>query len=125
MKFEKIFKTLLAWLPSMMISVFFVLNACDKILYADQLDKIITNNVILAAVGFMLLISTALFLYDKTIIYGTAFLATYMTCVTFIHLYKGKPFEVVLLITICVVFAAYFRKPQIFYQNEKAFVIRP
>lgn len=83
------------------------------------MDKIITNSTVIIIVGIILLIATALFLYNKTIIIGTTLLASHITCIVFIHMYKGKPFEVVTLIVVSTVFAAYLRKPQLFHQKQK------
>jgi len=117
MKNEKILRTVLTWLPSLAISIFFFLNAIEKIFHSDQMDKVITNNAIIISVGIVLLIATALFLYDKTVILGTAILASYMTFIVFIHIYKEKPFEVVILIVMSTIFAAYLRKPYFFHQK--------
>ncbi|MGK0388752.1 MAG: hypothetical protein ACI94Y_001484 [Maribacter sp.] len=119
MKIENIFKTILIWLPSVIISIFFIPNALSKIFQSNQMDKIVTNHTVIIIVGIILLMATALFLYNKTIIIGTTLLASYMTCIVFIHMYKGKPFEVVILIVMCTIFAAYIRKPAFFHQKEK------
>lgn len=42
-----------------------------------------------------------------------------MISMVFIHLYKGKPFEVTVLIVISIIFAAYIRNPQLFHQKYK------
>lgn len=120
MKYEKIIRTALIWLPSIVISMIFIQNGIGKIFHSNQMDKIVTNNTVIITVGIILLIATALFLYNKTIIWGTTILSLYMTFIVFIHLYKGKPFEVVVLIVMCTIFAAYLRKPQLFYNNDKA-----
>ncbi len=111
----------MTWLPSLVISIFFFLNAFEKIFYSNQLDKIISNGSMIVMVGVLLLVATALFLYDETLIFGTVVLACYMTCIVFIHLLKGKPFEVVILIVMCTIFAAYLRRPKLFHQvREKS-----
>lgn len=115
MKIEKTFRSALVWLPSLVISIFFVSNAVEKIFHSNQMDKVISNSAAIITVGIILLVATALFLYDKTIILGTFLLASYMTCIVFIHMYKGKPFEVVILIVMSTIFAAYLRKPQLFH----------
>lgn len=118
MTIEKIFKILLKWLPSLIITVFFIPNALGKIFQSDQLDKVVTNPIILITVGVILLIGTILFLIDKTIIWGTSILSIYMTFIVFIHMYKGKPYEVVILIVMATIFAAYIRKPELFRQKK-------
>ena len=119
MGFEKIIKKILIWLPSVIISVFYIPNALNKIFQSDQLDKVVTNSTVIIGVGVSLLIATALFLYNKTILIGTSLLAFYMTCIVAIHMYKGKPFEVTILIVMATIFAAYIRKPEIFHQKRK------
>ena len=119
MKMNKILKTLLTWLPSIIITLFFIQNALDKILNSNQTDKIVANSTIMIATGIFLLISTVLFLYNKTILIGTTLLALYMTFIVFIHMYKGKPYEVTILIVMATIFAAYIRKPKIFQQSKK------
>ncbi|MCG9970515.1 hypothetical protein [Christiangramia crocea] len=116
---NKVLKVLLMWLPSVIISLFFIPNALDKILNSDQMDKIVTNSTIMISTGIFLLIATGLFLYNKTILIGTTLLALYMTFIVFIHMYKGKPYEVAILIVMATIFASYIRKPQLFYQKQE------
>ena len=103
MKIEKLIRIVLIWMPSVMISMVFIQNGMKKIFQPNQLDKIITNNTAIIVVGIILLIATALFLLNKTIIWGTTILASYMTFISFIHMYKGKPFEVVVLIAMATI----------------------
>jgi hypothetical protein len=119
MKMNKILKTLLTWLPSIIITLFFIPNALDKILNSNQTDKIVANSTIMITTGIFLLISTILFLYNKTILIGATLLALYMTFIVFIHIYKGKPYEVTILIVMTTIFAAYIRKPKIFHQSKE------
>ena len=116
---NKILKTLLIWLPSLIITLFFIPNALDKILNSNQTDKIVANSTIMIATGIFLLISTALFLYNRTTLIGTTLLALYMTFIVFIHMYKGKPYEVTILIVMETIFASYIRKPEIFLPDKK------
>ena len=71
------------------------------------------------ATGVFLLVSTAMFLYNKTILIGTTLLALYMTFIVFIHMYKGKPYEVAILIVMATIFASYIRKPQLYNQKQE------
>ena len=119
MKLNKIFRTLLTWLPSVIITLFFIPNALDKILNSNQTDKIVANSNLMIATGIFLLISTALFLYNRTTLIGTTLLALYMTFIVFIHMYKGKPYEVTILIVMATIFASYIRKPEIFLPDKK------
>lgn len=112
-------KLLVTWLPSVVITLFYIPNALDKILNSNQTDKIVADNTIMIATGIFLLIATALFLYNKTLLIGTTILALYMTLIVFIHMYKGKPYEVTLLIVMATIFASYIRKPQLFQQNQE------
>lgn len=114
MKIQKLIKTVLMWLPSVIVSMIFIQNGIGKIFHSDQMDKIVSNNMVIAAVGIILLVATALFLYNRTVILGTTILSFYMTFIVFIHLYKGKPFEVAALIVMCTIFAMYIRKPHFF-----------
>ena len=107
------------WLPSVIITLFFIPNALDKIFNSNQTDKIVTNSTIMIATGIFLLVSTAMFLYNKTILIGTALLALYMTFIVFVHMYKGKPYEVAILIVMATIFASYIRKPQLFHQKQE------
>lgn len=114
MKIKIIFKKIVLWLPSVVITLFFVPNALNKIFESNQLDKMVSNRAVIIGTGVVLLIGTALFLYNKTILWGTCLLALYMTCIVCIHMYKGKPHEVAILIVMATVFAAYIRKPELF-----------
>lgn len=110
---SKTIKTVLIWLPSIPIIIFFIQNAFDKIIYSNQSDKLVSNSAILILTGIVLLIATALFLYKKTIIVGTAILATYMTIVVFVHISKGKPFFLTILIVLVTIIAGYIRRTKL------------
>ena len=118
MQNEKIFRTILVWLPSVVITLFFVPNALDKIINPNQAGKIITNSYLLFSVGVFLLISVGMFLYNKTAHIGAACLSIYMTIIVVIHMYKGKPHEVAILLVIATVFASYIRQPKMFWKLE-------
>jgi len=115
---NKILKILLTWLPSVIMTLFFIPNALDKIFNSNQADKIVANSTIMIVTGIFLLVSTAMFLYNKTILIGTTLLALYMTFIVFIHMNKGKPYEVTILIVIATIFACYIRKPELFNQKQ-------
>ena len=84
------------------------------------MEKVVTNKVVIMSVGILLLIATALFLINKTMIWGAAFLALYMTFVVFIHIYKEKPFEVAGLIVFGTIISAYVRKPAMLQQGTSS-----
>lgn len=48
MNIEKILKTILIWLPSIVICLFFIPNALEKIFESNQIDKVVTvtNSII-------------------------------------------------------------------------------
>lgn len=115
----KILNRILIWLPSLVITLFYIPNALDKLLDPDQTGKIVENSTVMITAGIFLLIAIALFLYNKTILMGTAMLVLYMIFIILIHLYKGKPSEIVILILIATIFASYIRKPQLFHQNPE------
>ena len=117
MKTQKVLSKILMWLPSLIITFFFIPNALNKILNSSQTDKIVANSSVMIATGIFLLISTALFLYNKTVFIGTTLLAFYMTLIVFIHMYKGKPYEVAILIVMATIFASYIREPDLFHQK--------
>ncbi len=118
MKTEKILKTILIWLPSLMIIVYYIPNAFNKLLEPNQTGKIVENSAVMITAGVFLLVATAFFLYNKTMLVGTSMLVLYMIFIISIHMYKGKPAEVVVLILIATVFASYIRKPQLFIQKQ-------
>lgn len=115
---RKILNKILLWLPSLIITLFYIPNALDKILNSNQADKIVANNNIMIATGIFLLASIAMFLYNRTVLVGTILLALYMTFIVFIHMYKGKPYEVAILIVMATIFASYIREPQLFHQKS-------
>ncbi len=117
MKTKKVLSTLLTWLPSVILLLFFIPNALDKLFHPNQTEKIITNSTVMISTGLFLLVASILFLYNKTMCIGTMLLALYMTFIVFIHMYKGKPYEVAMLIVMATVFAAYIRKPQLFHKE--------
>ena len=116
---NKVLKVLLMWLPSVIITLFFIPNAIDKILNSNQTDKIVANSTIMISTGIFLLTATVLFLYNKTILIGTTLLALYMTFIVFIHMYKGKPYEIAILIVMTTILASYMRKPRIFHHRQE------
>jgi len=85
---------------------------------ADQMDKIVKNNVVLILTGIFLLIAVIFFLHNKTILIGALLLSLYMTMITLIHIYKGKPYELAILIVMATVFSAYIRAPQLFLNKS-------
>ena len=120
MKTTQFLKTILIWLPSVLISLFYIPNALDKILNSDQTEKIVSNGAVMILAGIFILIATGMFLYHKTILIGTGLLTMYMTFIIMIHMFKGKPYELVILITMATIFASYIRKPQLFHQRQVA-----
>jgi len=117
---NKTIKTVIIWLPSIPIIIFFIQNAFDKIIYSNQSDKLVSNSAILILTGVALLIATALFLYEKTIIVGTAILATYMTIVVFVHISKEKPFLLTILMVFLTIIAGYIRRTKLNTANRTA-----
>ena len=115
---ENYLRPLMNWLPSIMVSLFFVKNTLEKILQPADAEKLVDNKGVMIMAGVFLLLATALFLYRKTLWVGAALLSLYMTLIVFIHLYKGKAFELTSLIVIGVIFAAYLRSPEFFHSKH-------
>ena len=116
---EKTLAKILMWLPSLILTLYYIPNALDKLLDPNQTGKIVENSAVMITAGIFLLIAIALFLFNKTILIGTSMLVLYMVFIVLIHMYKGKPSEVVVLILIATVFASYIRKPQLFYSRQR------
>ncbi|MEP6262275.1 MAG: hypothetical protein ABJ092_11895 [Gillisia sp.] len=114
---EKKLSRILIWIPSLVIAFYYIPNALDKLLDPNQTGKIVENAAVMITAGIFLLIATALFLYNKTILIGTSMLVLYMIFIVLIHMYKGKPSEIVILILMATIFASYIRKPQLFHQE--------
>ncbi|UTW63501.1 hypothetical protein KFE98_04935 [bacterium SCSIO 12741] len=114
MKTNDVLKTILIWLPSVVLTSFYIPNAFNKLLDPNQTGKIVESSAVMITAGIYILLSTGLYLYNKTLLYGTSMLSLYMIFIVSIHLYKGKPAEVVMLILAATVFAAYLRKPGLF-----------
>lgn len=117
-RIERIIRKILIWIPSLTVALFYIPNAFDKILEPNQTGKIVESSVIMITAGIYLLIATALFLRNKTILIGTSMLALYMILIVIIHLYKQKPSEVVILILMATIFASYLRIPNLFQLNK-------
>jgi hypothetical protein len=107
---NKTIRTALIWLPSVVVTIFFLQNAIDKVVNSNPPGKLVSNTYIVILTGAVLLFALALFLYKKTIILGTVILSTYMTFVVFVHVSKGKPFFLTILIVLLTIFAGYIRK---------------
>lgn len=115
---EKTLIRTLTWLPSLAIILYYIPNAFDKLFDPNQTGKIVENSVVMISAGVYILIAIMLFLYNKTILLGTAMLVLYMTFIILIHMFKGKPSEVVILILMVTIFAAFIRKPTKFFQKR-------
>lgn len=102
------------WLPSIVMVMIFVENGLGKVINSDTTDKVIKSEAFIMAVGVLLIVASVLFLFKKTMIWGASFMVLYMTVITGIHWYKDKPFEVVALIVVGVVFATFIRRPEAF-----------
>ena len=105
-------------MPSLAILLFYIPNALDKLINHDQTGKIVESSAVMITAGIFILVGTALFLYKRTMLIGTSMLVLYMTPIVLIHMYKGKPAEIVLLILIATIFAAYIRRPQLFSRDN-------
>ncbi len=114
---ENTLSRILIWLPSLVITLYYIPNALDKLLDPNQTGKIVENSAVMITAGIFLLIATSLFLYNKTMLIGTSMLVLYMIFIILIHMYKRKPFEIVILILMVTIFASYIRKPQLFHQK--------
>ncbi len=112
---NKILSRILIWLPTLVILLFYIPNALDKLINYDQTGKVVESSVVMISAGVFILIGTVLFLYNRTILIGTSMLVLYMTFIVLVHIYKGKPSEIVILILIATVFASYIRQPKLFY----------
>lgn len=117
MKGEKVLKKAFTWIPSLLLVFFYIPNALDKLLHPDQTGKIIENSAVMITAGIFILIGMALFLYNRTMLIGTSMLVLYMIAIVAIHLYKGKPSEVVILILIATLFASYIRQRPLLSQE--------
>ena len=113
-KFEKTLSRILIWMPSLAITLFYLPNALDKLLDPHQTGKIVENSAVMITAGIFILAGLVLFLYNRTLLIGTSMLVLYMTSIVVIHIYKGKPSEVVILILMATIFASYVRKPKMF-----------
>lgn len=112
MKVEKTVQTILIWAPSVVITLFYVPNALDKLLHPNQTGKVVESSTVMIIAGIYILTAIALFLYNKTILAGTVMLSLYMLFIVLIHLFKGKPTEVAILILMATIFAACIRQPK-------------
>ncbi|MDP5060691.1 MAG: hypothetical protein NWP64_02110, partial [Maribacter sp.] len=94
--------------------LFYIPNALDKLINHDQTGKVVESSAVMITAGLFILIGVVLFLYNKTMMIVTAMLTLYMIFIVLIHMYKGKPSELVILILMSTVCAAYIRKPELF-----------
>ncbi|SIN73578.1 hypothetical protein [Algoriphagus halophilus] len=115
---DKILIRILLWIPSLLIVLFYIPNGLDKLINHDQTGKIVESSTVMIFTGIFILIGVALFLYRKTILIGTSMLVLYMTFTVLIHMYKGKPAEIAILIVLATVFSSFIREPKLF--QEKA-----
>lgn len=118
-KVDKTLNRILIWLPSLAIILFYIPNALDKLINHNQTGKVVESSAVMITAGVFILTGTVLFLYNKTILIGTSMLVLYMTFIVLIHMFKGKPSEIVILILMATIFAAYIRKPQLFHQKPE------
>jgi|SRR5690554_4310822 hypothetical protein len=116
---ENTLSRILIWLPTLAIILFYIPNALDKLINHDQTGKVVESSAVMITAGVFILIGTVLFLYNKTILIGTSMLVLYMIFIVLIHMYKGKPSEIVILILMATIFASYIRKPKLFHLLSK------
>lgn len=109
MTYQKHLKTLLFWLPSLLVLIYYIPTALDKLIHPNQTGKIVESSTVMIIAGSYILCALGLFLYNKTRYIGTALLALYMVSIILIHLYKGKPAELLVLLLIATIFAVYIR----------------
>ncbi len=119
MQLKSTAQSIMKWLPSLIIALIFIHNGMDKVLHADELDKIVKAPILIQGSGILLILSAILFLYPKTIFWGASILALYMTFIVGVHLFKGKPFELAGLVVISIIFATYLRTQNLFHLNDK------
>lgn len=117
-KIDKTLSRILIWLPSLVITLFYIQNALDKLIHHNQTGKVVESSAVMITAGVFILIGTALFIYNKTILIGTSMLVLYMIFIVLIHLCKGKPAEIVMLILMATIFASYIRKPNVFLRKS-------
>ena len=86
------------------------MNAWEKIFQTNQITKLGLNSTSIILVGVIILLATALFSINKTVMIGTVILSSYMVFVAFVHMGKGKPYFLTLLIVLVTIFAGYLRK---------------
>lgn len=110
---QNLITNILKWLPSILVAIFFVQNALEKIIHSTTLDKAGLSPTQILLVGIILLVATALYLTDKTMIIGTILLALYMTSVTIIHFNNGKPYIIASQIVVAILYGAYIRQMNI------------
>ena len=106
-------KTIIVWLPSILVAMFFVQNAFEKIFKSTELDKVGLSSAQIIIAGVILLIATTMYLIDRTMIIGSVVLALYMIGIVGIHIQKGKPFIIAGIIVIAVGYGSYLRKVKI------------
>jgi hypothetical protein len=102
-------KTLVVWLPSILVAIFFIQNAIEKIVKSTELDKASLSPTQIMIVGMVLLVATTMYLIDKTLIIGTVVLALYMISVVIIHFNNGKPYIIASQIVLAILYGAYMR----------------
>ena len=111
---ENILSKVLIWTPSFVLTLFYIPNGLDKLVDPGQTGKIVESSVVMIIAGAFILIGTALFLLKKTMLIGTSMLVLYMLAITIIHIYKGKPAEILILILIATILATHIRKMNAF-----------
>ena len=107
---ENFISKVLIWTPSFVLTFFYIPNGLDKLFNPDQTGKIVESSVVMIIAGLFILSGTLLFLLKRTMLIGTSMLVLYMLAITGIHLYKGKPAEILILILISTILATYIRK---------------
>jgi hypothetical protein len=110
MENKKNLEKILIWIPSIFVIIFFVANAWEKIFQSNQITKLGLNSTSIILVGVVILVATALFSINKTVIIGTVVLSSYMVFVAIVHMSKGKPYFLTFLIVLVTIFAGYLRK---------------
>ncbi len=104
---------IVVWLPSILVAIYFIQNAVEKIVMSTELDKAGLSPTQIFIVGIILLVATALYVIDKTMIIGSTVLALYMISVVCIHFNNGKPYIIASQIVLAILYGAYIRRMKI------------
>ena len=113
-------RIILGWVIAGLLTALYLFSASGKIMHPEQLNSMkLTDWRIIIAIGEV--VSSLIFLFPRTNIYGTLLLSAYMGGAIIIHMTVGISIFIPIVVLILVWIGSFVRNPELlakFSKNE-------